>query len=288
MNPHDTAKRPGAHLVAEEFGVEDPWALSDDYPPRHPLCLVGRMVAEAARDVDELHGELTRVAQSAIELLEPVGRGDHADKRDWQGILRATGPQIELLAARRSAAYEQLTRAMTTYHRLLPGFGAEPVSKVPFQSLSSAPEQASGRDDDWAIADGGQRAALEAVETGGLRFHQSAVYGHTWLSDGTGNRPKMLAETAERLLADGLLEKDTSTSLYRPGQLLSLTPQGEQALQVSRATTPRVSAALSRSNPASAPGSAGSDSTHASPHRHDRRPLPLPLKSPEGKPPCPP
>lgn len=263
MNPHDMTKRPGAHLVAEEFGVEDPWALSDDHPPRDPLHLLGRIVAEAARDVDELHGELTRAAQSAIELLEPFGRGDSADLRGWDGILRTTGPQIDLLAARRSAAFEQLTQAVSTYHRLLPESGAESVSKAPLQSLSLAPEQVPVRDDDWAIADGRQLAALEAVETGGLRFHQSPVYGHTWLSDGDGNRPKVLAETAQRLLADELLEKDTSTSLYRPGQLLSLTPQGELALQISRATTPRVSAALSRSNPASAPGNAGSGPAHA-------------------------
>ncbi|MEU9155721.1 hypothetical protein AB0D59_35520 [Streptomyces sp. NPDC048417] len=36
MNLHDMAKRPGAHLVTEEFGVEDSWALSDDHPPRDP------------------------------------------------------------------------------------------------------------------------------------------------------------------------------------------------------------------------------------------------------------
>ncbi|MET9086110.1 large ATP-binding protein [Streptomyces sp. NPDC004237] len=258
------AKRPGAHLVAEELGVEDPWALSDDHPPRDPLHLVGRMVAEAARDVDELHGELTRAAQSAIELLEPVGRGDSASMRGWHGILGTAGPQIELLVARRGAAYEQLTRAVSTYHRLRPESDAEPAAKAPFQSLSLAPEKAPGREGEWAIAGGRQLAALEAVEADGLRFHQSAVYGHTWLSDGDGNRPKVLAETAERLLADGLLEKDTSTSRYRPGQLLSLTPQGEEALQVSRTTTPRVSAALSRSNPASAPGSAVAEPTPAS------------------------
>ncbi|MGW1052911.1 large ATP-binding protein [Streptomyces sp. NPDC002521] len=264
MNPHDTAKRPGAHLVAEEFGVEDPWALSDDHPPHDPLHLIGRMVAEVAGDLDESHGELTRAAQLAIELLGPVGRGDSASIHGWHGILRNTGPQIELLAARRSAAYEQLTLAVSTYHRLLPESDAEPASKAPFQSLGLAPEQAPGRDDDWAIADGRQLAALEAVEAGGLRFHQSAVYGHTWLSDGNGNRPKVLAETTEGLLADGLLEKDTSTSLYRPGQLLSLTPRGEEPLQVSRTTTPRVSAALSRSNVASAPGSATTDPTRPS------------------------
>ncbi|MFF4835230.1 large ATP-binding protein [Streptomyces sp. NPDC001315] len=265
MNPHDMTKRPGAHLVAEEFGVEDPWTLSDDHPPRDPLHLVGRMVAEAARNVDEFHGELTRAAESAIELLEPVGRDDHAGMYGWHGILRTTGPQIELLAARRSAAYEQLTRAVSTYHRLLPESDAEPASKAPLQSLGPAPEQTPRRDDDWAITDGRQLAALEAVATGSLRFHQSAVYGHTWLSDGDGNRPKVLAETAERLLADRLLEKDTSTSPYRPGQLMSLTPQGEEALRVSRTTTPRVSAALSRSNPASAPGSAVTNPTPVSP-----------------------
>ncbi|MFI5993942.1 large ATP-binding protein [Streptomyces sp. NPDC051362] len=259
------AKRPGAHLVAEEFGVEDPWALGDDHPPHDPLHLVGKTVAEAARDVDELHGELTRAAQSAIELLEPIGRGDHASMRGWYGLLRTTGPQIELLVARRGAAYEQLTRAVSTYRRLLPESDTALASKAPLQSLGPAPEQAPGRDDDWAIADGRQLAALEAVEAGGLRFHQSAVYGHTWLSDGDGNRPRVRAETAERLLADQLLKKDTSTSLYRPGQLLSLTPQGAEAFQVSRTTTPRVSAALSRSNPAAAPGSAVTHPAPASP-----------------------
>ncbi|MFD9403069.1 hypothetical protein ACFWA4_30140 [Streptomyces sp. NPDC060011] len=163
MNAHDMAKRPSAHLVAEEFGVEDPY-----HPPRDPLHLVGRTVAEAARDVDELHGELTRAAQSAIELLEPIGRGDHASMRGWYGILRTTGPQIELLVARRGAAYEQLTRAVSTYRRLLPESDAALASKAPRQSLGVAPEQAPGRDDDWAIAGGRQLGALEAMEAAGF------------------------------------------------------------------------------------------------------------------------
>ncbi|MFG3289809.1 large ATP-binding protein [Streptomyces sp. NPDC048179] len=254
MNPHDMAKRPGAHLVAEEFGVEDPWTLSDDHPPRDPLYLVGRMVAEAARDVDELHGELTRAAQSAIELLEPVGRGDHASMRGGHGILGTTGPQIELLVARRSAAYEQLTRAVSTYHRLLPESDAEPASKAPLQGLG--PEQAPGRDDDWAIAGGRQLGALEAVEAGGLRFHRSGAYGFIYLSDGQGQRPnpEVWPETVQRLVADGLLDQDTSEGLYRPGQLLSLTPQGEATLRDARTAKPRVSAALSRSNTAAISG----------------------------------
>jgi hypothetical protein len=256
MNPHDMAKRPGAHLVAEEFGVEDPWTLSDDHPPRDPLHFVGRMVAEAARDVDELHSELTRAAQSAIELLEPFGRGDSAGLRGWDGILRTAGPQIDLLAARRSAAFEQLNQAVSTYHRLLPESDTEPASKAPRQSRDLAPEQAPGRDDDWAIAGGRQLGALEAVEAGELRFHQSAAYGYTYLSDGRGQRPnpEVWPETVRRLVADGLLDQDTSEGLYRPGQLLSLTPQGEAALRDARTATPRVSAALSRSNTAAISG----------------------------------
>ncbi|MGW3715635.1 large ATP-binding protein [Streptomyces sp. NPDC005133] len=241
-------------MVAEEFGVEDPWTLSDNHPLRDLHDLVGRMVAEAAREVDELHGELTRAAQSAIEVLEPIGRGEHTSMRAWYGIVRTAGPQIELLVARRGAAYEQLTRAVSTYRRLLPVSEAAPSSKGPHLSVGLALEQAPGQDDDWTVADGRQLSALETVEAGSLRFHQSAVHGDTWLSDGSGNRPKVLAETTERLLADGLLEKDTSTSSYRPGQLLSLTPQGEAALQNARPPVPRVSAALSRSQSGPTPG----------------------------------
>lgn len=75
MNPHDPAVRPGAHLVFAELGVEDPWELSDRHPPRDPLDIVGRLVATAAHEVDDLHGDLTRAAQSAMQSLEPISRG---------------------------------------------------------------------------------------------------------------------------------------------------------------------------------------------------------------------
>ena len=219
MNPHDAAQRPGAHLVAEEFGVEDPWALSDNHPLRDPLDLIGRMVAEAARDVDELHGQLTRAAQSAIELL----------------------------VARRGAAYEQLDRAIAAYRRRLPEADAAQPSKAAAQRLGE--EQAPGRDDDWAISGDRQLLALEAVEAGGLRFHQSAVDGYIFLSDGRGRRPnpEVWPETVQRLVADVLLAQDPSESLYQPGQHLSLTEKGEAALREARPASPRVSAALSRS-----------------------------------------
>lgn len=94
------------------------------------------------------------------------------------------------------------------------------------------------------------------MEAGGLRFHQSAAYGYIYLSDGRGQRPnpEVWPETVRRLVADGLLDQDTSEGLYRPGQLLSLTPQGEAALRDARTSTPRVSVALSRSNTAAISG----------------------------------
>lgn len=118
------------------------------------------------------------------------------------------------------------------------------------------PHDATGRDDDWAISGDRRLGALEAVEAGGLRFHESAVYGDIYLSDGQGQRPnpEVWPDTVQRLVADGLIVQDTSEGLYRPGQLLSLTPQGEVALRDARTATPRVSAALSRSGAAAIPG----------------------------------
>ncbi|MFE7124925.1 large ATP-binding protein [Streptomyces sp. NPDC057617] len=253
MNPHDAAKRPGAHLVTEEFGVEDPWALSDNRPLSSPLGLVGRMVAEAACDVDELHGELTRAARSAIGLLEPVGRGEFGGTRVADALLRTAVPQIGQLVARRDAAYERLAQSVSAYRRLLPEPDAGQPSKASVHSLNK--EQDPGRDDDWAISGDRQLGALEAVEAGGLRFHQSGVHGYIYLSDRRGLRPnpEVWPETVQRLVADGLLDQDTSEGLYRPGQLLSLTPQGQAALRDARTATPRASAALSRSNTAAIP-----------------------------------
>ncbi|MFE9963733.1 large ATP-binding protein [Streptomyces sp. 900116325] len=252
MNPHDAAERPGAHLVAEEFGIEDPWALSDNHPLRDPLDLVGRLVAKAARDVDELHGQLTRVAQSALDLLAPVARGEHASMRGWHGVLQTTGPQIELLVARRGAAYEQLTRAISAYHRLLPDPDAAQHSNAKVHDLNQ--QRDSGRDDDWAIAGDRRLTALEAVEAGGLRIRLTGIGDDPYLSDGTGGRPQPLAATVQRLVADGLLHQDTSENVYQPGQLLSLTPQGEAALRDACTATPRVSAALRRSSAPTGPG----------------------------------
>ncbi|MFI9626466.1 large ATP-binding protein [Streptomyces sp. NPDC052042] len=261
MNRYDPAERPGAHLVAEEFAVDDPWDLTDNLPIHHPLDFVGRMVAAAARDVDSLHRQLCGAAQSAIQALESVSRVDHSTLRSPDGILGASASQIELLAARRSAAYDQLTQVISSYRHLLREPQVALSSQAP--NLGRKPERDQGsytgqesRQDDWAIANGRQLTALEAVEAGGLRLRQSAVYGYTYLSNGTGQRPvpEVWPNTISRLVADGLLNQDSSEGLYRPGQLLSLTPKGEEALRDGRTTTSRVTAALQRSQAAPLPG----------------------------------
>ncbi|MFJ1548738.1 large ATP-binding protein [Streptomyces sp. NPDC088246] len=256
MNPHDPAKRPGAHLVAEMLGDEDPWALTSGHRPSEPLGRAGTAVAEAARDLDELHGQVAHAAQSAIGLLEPVGRGELSGTRVSYALLRTAVPQIGLLVARQDAAYEQLTQSISAYRHLLFDSDVTQPSKASVHGLKK--EQNPGRDDDWAISGDRHLGALEAVEAGGLRFHQSAVYGYIYLSDGRGQRPnpEVWPETVQRLVADGLLDQDTSEGLYRPGQLLSLTPQGEAALRDARTATPRVSAALSRSGTAAISGAA--------------------------------
>ncbi|MBV1949160.1 winged helix-turn-helix transcriptional regulator [Streptomyces sp. BV129] len=66
------------------------------------------------------------------------------------------------------------------------------------------------------------------------------------------------------MIADGLLQQDTSENPYRAGRLLSLTPQGEAVLREARTATPGVSAALSRSNAPANPG-----------HRADSAALPV-------------
>lgn len=138
------------------------------------------------------------------------------------------------------------------------------------------PRDANSRDDDWAASGDRRLGALAAVQAGELRFHQSAIYGFIYLTDGQGQRPnpEVWPETARRLVADGLLAQDTSEGLYQPGQLLSLTPQGEMALRDARAATPRVSAALSRSSAAGISGPGVDPSTVPA-----RTPVTNPLRS---------
>ena len=250
MNPHDATKRPGAHLVAEMLGDEDPWTLNTAYQPTDPRYRAATLVIGAAHELDELHSRVTRATRAALRLLEPVGRGEFNGSPNSYTPLRSAAEQIGRLVSVQNAAYERLVQSISAYRRLLPEPDPAPPSRTETRDLDG--EQVPGRDDDWAIRGDRQLRALEAVEAGELRFHQSPVYGDIYLSDGHGQRPnpEVWPETVQRLVADGLLDRNTSEGLYKPGQLISLTPKGETALRDARTTTPRVSAARSRSSTA--------------------------------------
>ncbi|MER0241701.1 large ATP-binding protein [Streptomyces sp. HSW2009] len=242
MNPHDPTERPGAHLVAEMLGVTDPYTLNITYRPADPLYRAATRVIGAAHELDELHNRVSHATRAALEALEPVARGEFTGAPDAYEPVRSAVRHLEQLTSRQNRAYGHLAETIFAYRRLL----TEANAAQP----SHAASHGQSRDDDWAVAGRRGLDALRAVEAGELRFHRSAVYGYAYLSDGRGQcpNPSVWPETVQRLVADGLLEKDTSEDLYRPGQLLSLTALGQAALRDARTTQPRVFAALSRSN----------------------------------------
>lgn len=139
MNPHDAAEQPGAHLVFEVLGIDSPSDLVTRHPHGDPLAMLGRLVADAARDVDELHGQLTHHARSAIRTLEAFASGRHAELGRSYGILRSTGPEIELLAARRGEAFEHLNRTVDAYDRCLPKTAGGSTAPGQTKALQSGP-----------------------------------------------------------------------------------------------------------------------------------------------------
>ncbi|WEV29130.1 large ATP-binding protein [Streptomyces sp. 71268] len=265
MNSHDPTERPGAHLVAEQLGVTDPYTLNIAYRPGDPLYRAATHVIGAAHELDELHNRVSHAARATLEVLEPVARGEFTGAPDAYEPVRSAVRQVEQLASRQNRAYERLTEVIFVYRRLLPEANAAQPSREEVRG--------HGRSDVWAVA--GERGldALRAVEAGELRFHRSAVYGYAYLSDGHGQRPNpgVWPETVQQLVTEGLLEQDTRESIYRPGQLLSLTALGQAALRDARTTQPRVFAALSRSN---------APSHHAATGDGPRAPVPEPPSKP--------
>ncbi|WP_327175424.1 hypothetical protein OG599_08950 [Streptomyces sp. NBC_01335] len=267
MNPYDPTERPGSHLVTETFGVTNPWMLTENYSSSDPRDLTGRAVAEAARNLDVLHDELRRAARTAIELLAPVEQGSPAGLPDRYGVLQEIGQRVEVLAARRGAAYAQLKGVVDTYRRVQ----AAPAPAQPSREAAQAP----GRDDDWALDGQRQLRALEAVEAGGLRYCRTG-FGDHYVGGVHPSDPAIWPTTIERCIADGLIVPDTSASLY-DGQPLSLTDQGVAALRDSRATSSLVSAALRRTSTVTG------SSPRAGAGPHTPSPPPAASKSPRSR-----
>jgi hypothetical protein len=71
------------------------------------------------------------------------------------------------------------------------------------------------------------------VAAGGVRFRRNAIGEDPYISRERAQwqDPAVFPQTVQRLVADGLLHQDITENVYRPGQLLSLTAQGEADLR---------------------------------------------------------
>ncbi|MET7309281.1 large ATP-binding protein [Streptomyces sp. NPDC005571] len=246
MNPYDADTHPGPYLVVEVLGVGDVSVPALAHRPGEPLHQAATRVIGAAAALDERHESVLNAVQRAQRLLEGVGRGEVGRAQVSYVLLRTALPELGDVLAQQDRAYSQLVESMSDYRRLLSL--PEPAQRVRNKSHAQGQKTRPDRDDDWAVAGERGLVALEAVAAGGVRFRRNAIGEDPYISREKAQRqdPAVFPQTVQRLVADGLLHQDTAENVYRPGQLLSLTSQGEAALRGGRATTSRVSAALGR------------------------------------------
>ncbi|WP_327272319.1 large ATP-binding protein [Streptomyces sp. NBC_01224] len=244
MNPYDAGTHPGPYLVVEVLGVGDVRVPALAHGPGEPLHQAATRVIEAAATLDERHESVLDAVQRAQRLLERIGRGEVGRAQVSYALLRTALPELGDVLAQQDRAYSQFVEPLSAYRRLLSS--PEPAQRATNKSYGQ--KTRPDRDDDWAVAGERGLVALEAVAAGGVRFRRNAIGEDPYISREKAQRqdPTVFPQTVQRLVADGLLHQDTTENVYRPGQLLSLTSQGEAALRDGRATTSRVYAALGR------------------------------------------
>ncbi|MFC8225150.1 large ATP-binding protein [Streptomyces sp. NPDC057287] len=214
--------------------------------PGEPLHQAATRVIEAAAALDERHESVLHAVQRAERLHKGIGRSEVGRAQVSYALLRTALPELGGVLAQQDRAYSQLVESLSAYRRHLSS--PEPAQRAINKSQGQDQKTRPDRDDDWAVAGERGLVALEAVAAGGVRFGRNAIGEDPYISRERAQRqdPAVFPQTVQRLVADGLLHQDTTENVYRPGQLLSLTAQGEAALRDGRATTSRVSAALGR------------------------------------------
>ncbi|WP_282689317.1 MULTISPECIES: large ATP-binding protein [unclassified Streptomyces] len=246
MNPFNADTHPGPYLVVEVLGVGDVSVPALAPGPGEPLHQAATRVIEAAAALDERHESVLDAVRRSQRLLEGAGRGEVGRAQVSYALLRTALPDLGDGLAQQDRAYSQLVESLSAYRRLLSSPPAQQASnKSHGQGQKTRPPH---RDDDWAVAGERGLVALEAVAAGGVRFRRNAIGEDPYISreKAQWQDPAVFPQTVQRLVVDGLLHQDITENVYRPGQLLSLTAQGEAALRDGRATTSRVSAALGR------------------------------------------
>ncbi|MEV5862145.1 large ATP-binding protein [Streptomyces sp. NPDC052071] len=238
MNPYDADTHPGPYLVVEVLGVGDVSVHALAPGPEEPQHQAATRVIEAAAALDERHESVLDAVQRAQRLLEGIGRGEVGRAQVSYALLRTALPELGDSLAQQDRAYSQLVESLSP----------EPDQRASNKSHGPGQKTRPHRDDDWAVAGERGLVALEAVAAGGVRFRRNAIGEDPYISRERAQwqDSAVFPQTVQRLVADGLLHQDTTENVYRPGQLLSLTSQGEAALRDGRATTSRVSAALGR------------------------------------------
>ncbi|MEW1629329.1 large ATP-binding protein [Streptomyces sp. NPDC089173] len=254
MNPYDADTHPGPYLVVEVLGVGDVSVPALAPGPGEPLHQAATRVIEAAAALDERHESVLYAVRRSQRLLEGIGRGEVGRAQVSYALLRTALPELGDVLAQQDRAYSQLVESLSAYRRLpsSPEAAQRATNKGHGQGQKTRPD----RDDDSAVAGERGLVALEAVAAGGVRFRRNAIGEDPFISREKAQRqdPAVFPQTVQRLVADGLLHQDATENVYRPGQLLSLTSQGEAALRAGRATTSRVSAALGRTTTQTTPG----------------------------------
>ncbi|MFF4820766.1 hypothetical protein ACFY2K_40025 [Kitasatospora sp. NPDC001309] len=250
MNPHDPLVHPGAYLVHERLGVDDPFSLlGARYQHDAPRAQLAQLAGNAACDLDDIHRELTDQAEALIARLQPIARGERPARPEVGTDLVYAAGQLDQLGARKDVAYQRLTSVLDAVERIggiepnVPGHAQDRhLADVHPRPSSQHPLPAPAT---WNDEQGFALEALRDVERGDLWLRES-VHGEKYVVWGSGLGAPVEAETVARLIEAGLVAADTSTPDPWLGHMLSLTPKGIAAHAAARSERDRQAAALYR------------------------------------------
>lgn len=119
MNPHDPLVHPGAHLVYERLGVDDPFSLlGARYQHDTPRAQLAQLAGNAACDLDGIQRELADQTEALIARLQPMARGERPARPEVGTNLVYAAGQLDQLCARKDVAYERLTSVLDACDRI--------------------------------------------------------------------------------------------------------------------------------------------------------------------------
>ncbi|MDH6145514.1 hypothetical protein P3T35_007569 [Kitasatospora sp. GP30] len=254
MNPHDPLVHPGAHLVYERLGVDDPFSLlGARYQHDTPRAQLAQLAGNAACDLDGIQRELADQTEALIARLQPMARGERPARPEVGTNLVYAAGQLDQLCARKDVAYERLTSVLDACDRIgglephAPGHAqdrhladAHPSSHSAPSSQHPLPGPAT-----WNDEQGFALAAMRELERGDL-WLRANMHGDPYVVWGSGLGAPIDPETIELLIAAGLVTSDANNSAPQMGRMLSLTPQGIAAHAAARSERDRQVAALYR------------------------------------------